>query len=484
MTDSITSLYSSNIGVVWQHFVRISEIPRPSKQEQKIREYLKGIAQRRKWETREDCAGNLVFKIPGHGVLEKQPILVLQGHMDMVCEKNSDVIHDFSKDPIRLKIDGTWVVANGTTLGADNGIALAMMLSLAESELPDRVPLELLFTVDEETGLTGAMNLDKSLVKGRILLNLDSEDDRVLTIGCAGGRDVMVSYRYGSIEPVLGSPSYTVHIKGLRGGHSGVNIHEGRTNSLIFAAQLLDKIKQSSPELAILDFHGGDKKNAIPREAIFSVMNCENTKLQNIVNDSLEHIRKFEKKAEIIVHSSNITTQNKTIPFELITFLNSIPNGVIAMDPNFPDFVQTSSNVGVLCDRASRLELLIHARSSAKKALCELEQHLQVVTADNGGVFSLGPGYPGWEPNPKSKLLERCRTIYKTLFDQEPSIVPMHAGLEAGILGDILGTQELLSIGPTIKDPHSPAERVNIESVGMIYQFLKYLVSNNKFMLG
>ena len=481
MKNAIDSLYDSVIGDVWQHFARISEIPRPSKYEAKIRNYLKGIARDQNWTIREDRVGNMVFEIPGSGSFMNAPILVLQGHMDMVCEKNSDVVHDFFNDPIKLCTDGTWVTAEGTTLGADNGIAIALMLSIAQSELPDRLPLELLLTVDEETGLTGAMNLDNTIVRGQRLLNLDTEDDGVLTIGCSGGRDMMIYYSYQSQGSSSSSPCHTVHIKGFQGGHSGVNIHEKRANAILVAAKFLTELRRLSPELKLCEFHGGNKKNAIPREVIFTVANCNETDLNNTAALIIDGLKKMGEKKDIIIQSESTVFPKNLIPLEIIDFISAVPNGVIAMDKNFSDMVQTSSSVGVVSRKNGELEILIHGRSSSKEALDNLEGRLRTIALNNNGRFVTGAGYPGWAPNPNSLLLQRGKNIYRNLFNKDPKVISMHAGLETGILGTILGTEELLSVGPTIQDAHSPTERLNVMSVENTYNFLKEFVSDKAF---
>ena len=483
MADALDSLYNSAMGCVWRYFSQISAIPRPSKHEEKIRHYLLEVAQRKNWQIRRDRTGNIVFEIPGRGALVDAPILVLQGHMDMVCEKNSNIDHDFMTDSILLSTDGVWVSAVGTTLGADNGIALAMMLSIADSELPERMPLELLFTVDEETGLTGAMSLDKDIVHGRTLLNLDSEDDRVLTIGCAGGQDMMIYYPYQIANSISISHCHTVHIERLRGGHSGVNIHEGRGNAIIFAAKFLNKLREFSPELAVFEFRGGNKKNAIPREATFTVANCDSADLDNVLSDILVELRETEQEAEITIEPGPPGTVNGTIPDNLVEFLLSVPNGVIAMDPNFPTLVQTSCSVGVMNKKNDGVEVHIHGRSSSREALADLQDRIRRIANQSNGRFTVGAGFPGWNPNPNSKLLQRSKAIYKNLFGRDPHVVSMHAGLETGILGDILNTEELLSIGPTIENAHSPTERVRIDSVEMIFQFLKHLVADSDLAL-
>ena len=475
MKNSIESLYSSTTGKVWKYFNEISNIPRPSTYEEQVGNYLEEIASRNKWHSRKDKNGNVIFSVPGKGKLSADPILVLQSHMDMVCEKNSNIDHDFMKDPIVPYTDGEWVFAEGTTLGADNGVGLALMLALAESDVEHRVPLELLFTIDEETGLTGAMTIEKEFVKGRMLLNLDSEEDGTLIIGCSGGIDMNIQFDRLEVSPQY-QVAWEMHLSGLRGGHSGVSIHENRLNAIRTSARFLAKVKDEFPESHLLSILGGNKKNAIPREAKFIVANCDNVGLKAIRDSFLADIRATEKKAQLSISPSNVPSV-APLPWQLVDFLLQIPFGVIAMDPNFADLVQTSSSIGLIREQDQAPNIVIHSRSSSKQALDEVEKEIKKRAVDLHGIFERGSGYLGWEPNPDSKILQKGIRVYEKTFGYKPGITAIHAGLETGILGDILGISELLSVGPTIENAHAPTERVNVKSVENIFQYLKRFVA-------
>lgn len=477
MKKSIESLYSTSAAEVWKYFNEISQIPRPSKFEERVGIYLEEISLKNNWSARKDKVGNLVVSIPGKGKLSSDPILILQSHMDMVCEKNSDVNHDFMKDPIVPYTDGSWVFSEGTTLGADNGVGLALMVALAESELEHCVPLELLFTIDEETGLTGAMMLEKGFVQGRRLLNLDSEEDGTLIIGCSGGVDMNVQFNRLNQLPDYQS-LWEIHIKGLRGGHSGVSIHENRLNALRIAAEFLAKVNAQFPDSHLISIVGGNKKNAIPREAKVLVSDCTKIGLESITNLFLTEIRMVEKEARIGISQVN-SIPLAPLPWNFVDFLLQIPLGVLAMDPNFADLVQTSSSIGLISEKDGVPTILIHSRSSSKSALVEVEKEIEKQAMKSQGIFERGSGYAGWNPNPNSRILEQGIRVYESTFGKKPGISAIHAGLETGILGDILKINELLSVGPTIENAHAPTERVNVESVENIFLFLKRFVGEN-----
>ena len=476
MSHSIEDLLKTESGDVWRYFSELSSIPRPSKHEEKVREYLRNIANANDWQCREDAVGNLVLSLPGVGSLMNSPILIIQGHMDMVCEKNSDVSHDFMHDPISLTTDGDWVMGEGTTLGADNGIALAMMLAVGTRPVKNRLPLELLFTIDEETGLTGAMQLAPGILKGKMLLNIDSEDEGVFTIGCAGGIDIYARFSLLPYEKT--SPrSFTVCLSGFQGGHSGISIHENRGNAIISAAILLKRLDHIAPELSILNFTGGNKKNAIPRESSFEITGVNRDRIESEAEQLESELQPIEPNAAIRVTESH-PSQGRTIPVSIIHFLTQIRNGVVSMDPNFPDLVQSSSSAGVLTTTENCAEILIHARSSCAAALGKIEENLRKVAAETDGTLTTGHRYPGWNPNPNSQILKRGKMKFREVFGNDPQVSSIHAGLESGIIGDKLGTDELLSIGPTIENAHSPTERVNIKSVARTFRFLQQFVSS------
>jgi dipeptidase D len=473
MNSPIESLFAGDAGAVWRHFADLAAIPRPSKHEERVRDHLVQRALAQGWEHRQDAAGNVVFAVPGRGDLADAPILVLQGHLDMVCEKNSDTEHDFMTDPIRLQFDGDWVTADGTTLGADNGVAVALAMAVAEADMPDRVPLELLFTIDEETGLNGALDLDPSIVHGKQLLNLDSEEDGVFTIGCAGGIDMNVSFA-GNPNA---APRETVEIslRGLRGGHSGVNIHEGRGNAIRILARIICKLRSSNEGVRLHQFVGGNKKNAIPREAsaLVSGLDAENAAV--VAESVIASIRASEPGIEVsCVREHRQVTE---LPASLIDFLLAVPQGVMQMDANFPDLVHTSNSTGVV--RAIGPDVLVgmHGRSFADSAKDALAATCEGLAQNTGGSFTCKGNYPGWEPSPQSELRERAVTVFADVFGHQPRVEGIHAGLESGILGKKTGISELLSTGPTIENAHSPDERLHIESLNRNYAFLAAFVS-------
>ncbi len=478
MYDSINHLTNGAAGKVWYYFQDISNIPRPSKSEDKVIDYIIKLANARNWEYKIDAVNNIAISIPGKGKLKNAPTLIIQGHMDMVCEKNSNVNHDFMQDPIRLISNEYWVMADGTTLGADNGIALGMMLALTDENFTDCLPLELLFTIDEETGLTGAMQLNPAILNGKMLLNIDSEDEGVFTIGCAGGIDI--STHFDLIPITNNNPRSNnqseVSIRGLRGGHSGISIHENRKNAIRCAGILLERLRDSVPNMVLWNLSGGNKKNAIPRESTFTISGIDKHLLEIEVSKILSEIKKFESDASIdIKENSNI--YSKTIPLNVIDFINQIPNGVISMDPNYPDIVQTSSSIGVAVTNDGAIEILMHSRSTVNEAIKEIEKSVNTIANRLGAKMNSGHQYSGWNPNPETRILNRGIQVYKTMSNTEPKVCSIHAGLECGIIGDKINSDELLSIGPTIENAHSPTERVNIQSTNRVYEFLKEFVS-------
>ncbi len=474
MTNSIDHLLRGDAGKVWYYFQKISDLPRPSKYEDKVIEFIIELAESRNWKIKKDAVNNIAISIPGKGKLKDAPTLIIQGHMDMVCEKNSNVDHDFMRDPIRLVTDNKWVMADGTTLGADNGIALGMMLALTDENFTDCLPLELLFTIDEETGLTGAMQLDPSILNGKRLLNIDSEDEGIFTVGCAGGINIST---YFEIMPNSSSDKQSdISIRGLRGGHSGINIHENRKNAIRCADELLGHLRQCHPKMILWNLSGGDKTNAIPRESTFSLSGISKDFLANEIRNCLSTLKNVEINATIEIYERS-TPFSKSIPLGIIDYINQIPNGVISMDPDYPDIVQTSSSVNVCSKNDGFIEVLMHSRSSLNTALDEIKTSVQTIADKLGAKVKSGHRYSGWNPNPDTEILNRGTQVYKMMNGVEPKVRSIHAGLECGIIGDKIRSDELLSIGPTIKNAHSPTERVNIQSTNRVYEFLKQFVS-------
>jgi len=456
--------------IVWKYFEEICKIPRCSKHEEKIAEYIMEVAKKHGLEVEKDEVGNVVARKKANGY-ENAPMITLQCHMDMVCEKNKDVEHDFSKDPIQPYVDGEWVKAKGTTLGADNGIGLAMCLALMEEKNIKHGPLEFLFTVDEETGLTGAFNLKKEFIKGELLINLDSEDFGVIYIGCAGGGNstIKLPVRFENVE----KEGLRIHVKGLKGGHSGIEIDKGRANSIKLLARILYNINAR-----ISKIEGGDKHNAIPREAIAEVVVDGDVmdKIKELEAAFKNEYSKTEPDLKVEVENCKIT---KVIDEEsnkkLIKLLMGLPHGVIAMSQEVEGLVETSTNLATIRmnDEAT---IVMSSRSSVNSALDALMQSIRCIGELAGASVEEGSKYPGWKPNLESRLLKIASDAFKELYGKEPEKKAIHAGLETGVIGDITGINEIISIGPQIEHPHSPDERVHIKSVEEFWKYLLHLL--------
>ncbi|KAL0048560.1 hypothetical protein WJX82_005889 [Trebouxia sp. C0006] len=430
---------------LWNYFHDLTQIPRPSKFEDKVIAYLQQFATQRKLDYKQDSTGNMVIKRPGSGGGEAAPTVVIQGHIDMVCEKNNDVQHDFHKDPLKLIKKGDWLKAEGTTLGADNGIGVAAALALldmpASAKLP---PLECLFTIDEETGLTGAFGLDGSLLTGRTLLNLDTEDWGEIFIGCAGGGDSILELPVQlELVPKTHSHPQELKISGLMGGHSGLNISEDRGNAVVLAALVLQALVKGHPDVRIISLTAGDKRNAIAREAsaILEVPSGEARLLvQQLVSqqalslkDEYGHLEK-DMAIHIYDHperSPNAMTLDSQT--KLLTLLSTLPHGVIKWSHAVPGLVETSNNLAAVKPGT--------AGDSEDKA------------------------YPGWAPNPSSPVLQVTKDAFQQLLGKEPKVAAIHAGLECGIIGEKVPGMDAVSYGPTITGAHSPDEQVNIGTV-------------------
>jgi len=456
--------------VVWKYFEEICKIPRCSKHEEKIAEYIMEVARKHGLEVEKDEVGNVVARKKANGY-ENAPMITLQCHMDMVCEKNKDVEHDFSKDAIQPYVDGEWVKAKGTTLGADNGIGLAMCLALMEEKDIKHGPLEFLFTVDEETGLTGAFNLKKEFIKGELLINLDSEDFGVIYIGCAGGGNstIKLPVKFENVD----KEGLRIHVKGLKGGHSGIEIDKGRANSIKLLARILYNINAR-----ISKIEGGDKHNAIPREAIAEVVVDGDVmdKIKELEAAFKNEYSKTEPDLKVEVENCKIT---KVIDEEsnkkLIKLLMGLPHGVIAMSQEVEGLVETSTNLATIRmdDEAT---IVMSSRSSINSALDALMQSIRCIGELAGASVEEGSKYPGWKPNLESRLLKIASDAFKELYGKEPEKKAIHAGLETGVIGDITGINEIISIGPQIEHPHSPDERVHIKSVEEFWKYLLHLL--------
>ncbi len=466
--------------ILWRRFYEISRVPRPSKKEEKIIAYLRNLLKELNVKFKEDKVGNVVAFLPPTKGCENAPTVVLQGHVDMVCEKNKDKKHDFDNDPISLVKKGDFITADGTTLGSDNGIGVAAALAVITDKDVVHGPLEILLTIDEETGLTGANNLENGFIKGNILLNLDSEELGTFYVGCAGGMDTVGAYETET-EPVpAGTSAYSLMITGLKGGHSGSEINTGRANAIKLLARTLGTINNF--DFSIASIEGGSKRNAIPREAE-AVLYISPA----ISNKVAESVNEFQS---ILVNEYKISDNGLKIKFQKIDFntgavftkafskkiidtLTALPHGVIAMSQDIPDLVETSTNLATVSSENGRLKIGTSQRSSINSANRYIANSVSAVFRLSGADVKSSDGYPGWKPDLNSNILNLSKSVYKELFNAEPEIKAIHAGLECGILGDKKPGLDMVSFGPTIEGAHSPDERVEIKTVEKFYILLK-----------
>jgi len=471
--------------LVWKHFDEIRKIPRCSKHEEKIREYIVNFAKQQGLQKKVDLIGNVVILKPAAAGMQKKPTVILQGHMDMVCEKNSDVKFDFSKDPIQLKINGDLLTANGTTLGADNGIGLAISLAILEDKKLRHGPIESLYTIDEETGLTGAFAMKSDMLTGKIMLNLDSEDFGVITVGCAGGGDsaielpVKMQLVQGSMENIV------VKVSGLRGGHSGVDIHEQRGNAIKILTRLLWKTSQKF-DFSLFDIKGGDKHNAIPREAYAELSIEKKNKTEFIAalkaeeKEILDEIKPIDPNLKVDVQSSepSKTVFDKLSQTTLLNLLHGLPHGVHQMNYDIKTLVNTSTNLATISVKENTIVIGMSSRSPMKSALQDMRNRIKAIASLAGARVSEGTPYPGWKPDLQSKILALSKKTFKDMFKAEPKIEAIHAGLECGIIGEKFPGMDMISIGPTLKNPHSPEEQLHISTVDKFYKYLLKLLES------
>lgn len=462
---------------LWSHFDEILTIPRGSKEEGAIRAYVVGVADRLGLEHRVDTTGNVVVKKPASAGREGAATIVLQSHLDMVNEKNSDVDFDFGRDAIQPVREGAYLTADGTTLGSDNGIGVAAMLALMESTDVVHGPLELLFTIDEETGLTGAAGLDPTLLSGRRLINLDSEDEGVVTVGCAGGADTRVSLTLEAVSPPGGGTAHTIKLHGLAGGHSGVDIHLQRGNAVQLLARIL---REAALPWFVASLEGGNKHNAIPREAWARVVLPEGgtADVDRRLQDAFERVRAEFSATE---PGMALRVDGAAVPDEVwsasdsrrvLDLLVALPHGVVAMSNDIPGLVETSTNLAAMkCDGAE-VTILTSSRSSVASGMDWIRGKIEAIATLAGASARHGDGYPGWKPNLESELLAIVREVHARVIGSEPHVEAIHAGLECGLIGEMLPGMDMISFGPQIEFPHSPSERVKIDSVATFYRLL------------
>lgn len=467
---------------VFHFFEEISKIPRGSFNEKEISEYLVNFAKERNLEYRVDDVFNVVIKKDATKGYENAPTVALQGHTDMVCEKNKDVNHDFLKDPIKLIYDGDFIKADKTTLGADNGIAVAMSLALLDSSDIPHPNIEAIFTVCEETGMEGVSSLDTSDLKSEIFLNLDSDAEGIFTVGCAGGAkvDVSIPIEYEKIE---GYTSYCLGVYGLMGGHSGIDINKGRANSNKLLARALTMLKKDLNFL-VSSINGGSKDNAIPREAeaIISIKDEDLSKLKELVS-KIEDIFKQEYSkvdSNIFLKLDKIENENQAFSkdcFEkILTCLMIMPNGVQTMSNDIENLVESSLNMGVLITNKTDFEIILSLRSSVSSKKDFMMQQLSLYVNSIGGKINFKGNYPAWEYRKDSKIREKCISLYKDMYNEEPKIEIIHAGLECGLFSEKMPNLDLISFGPNLYDIHTPEEKASISSIDRTWKFLLNLL--------
>lgn len=464
---------------VWKNFHKLCQSPHPSHHLEAITKVIVDFGKQSGLETLTDKAGNILIRKPATPGMENAIPVILQAHMDMVPQKNNDKQHDFEKDPIETIIDGEWVRANGTTLGADDGIGVAAGMAIMESTTIKHGPLELLITADEETGMFGAFGLQPGFIQGKILLNLDSEDFGELYVGCAGGVDATISWKYQGVALPVGDIALKINIAGLKGGHSGLEINMGHANAnkLLFRV-LKDAVSQYEARLAQVE--GGNMRNAIPREA-WAIVTVPAEDSSDIIKLVKEYEALFNEEYHltenrIVMTCEEVEAPDQLIPEEiqddLINSVTACPNGVFRMIPSIPDTVETSMNLSIVEADSTDISIKCLLRSSVDSKKEELASMVESVFTLAGAKVEFSGSYSGWNPNLDSTILHTMSDVYEKLYGKKPAVKVIHAGLECGILGAIEPGLDMVSFGPTIRHPHSPDEKVNIESVAKFWELL------------
>lgn len=470
---------------VWANFYDLTQQPRPSKHEEKVRAFLVEFAKKHNLEVSVDKVGNVIMRKPATPGMENRKGVILQAHMDMVPQKNADKKHDFENDPIEAYVDGEWVTANGTTLGADNGMGVAAAMAVLASTTLKHGPVEALITTDEETGMTGAFGLEAGVLKGEMLLNLDSETEGELYVGCAGGIDATITLPLEK-ENVSGMVAFKLSIRGLKGGHSGMDIILGRGNANKLMNRLLWQLShEAGARLATLD--GGSLRNAIPRESFATIVlpTGKEADLKRIVDtfyaETKAELSLVEPDYVLECESTQVPSQalTATSMANLCNLVYGIPNGVIRMSDSMPGLVETSTNMAIVKMEGDRATVCCLLRSSVDTAKADLVRNMQaVVDLLPGAQAEFSGAYPGWKPNMESPILKHMQATYHKLFGKEPKVMAIHAGLECGLLGGVYKNWDMISFGPTIMHPHSPDEKVNIESVKRFWDYLVATLEN------
>lgn len=472
--------------IVWKFFHQVTQVPRPSKKEGKMIQFLESFANQYKIAIKKDAAGNILMSKPATPGKEKLPTVILQSHMDMVCEKNNATVHDFENDPIETIVEGNWLHANGTTLGADNGIGIAAELAILASDDIEHGPIECLFTVDEETGLTGAKNIQEGFMTGTILLNLDSEDEGEIFIGCAGGKDTQALFRYEAHETNPNMHYFTIDVKGLNGGHSGSEIYKGLGNANKILVRFL-YLLQAQTDFALCSINGGNLRNAIAREAHAIIglypedKEAARVLLNHYTADIENELKHVDPNVQISMTSVECpaTCLSPAWAEKVIWAIHACPHGVIGMSHDIEGLVETSTNLASVKTWTDNTILVgTSQRSSIESCKKMIANQVASVFKLAGATVTHGDGYPGWMPNPDSKILEVAQETYKHLFDKEPKIKAIHAGLECGLFLEKYPYLDMISFGPTLRDVHSPNERIQINTVGLWWSHLLEVLKN------
>lgn len=472
--------------LVWKYFAEIAKIPHGSKNEAAISKYVYDTAKKLGLDAKQDKFGTVVVYKPASSGHENKKSICLQGHLDMVCEKNADKVHDFMKDPIELVRKGNVIMANGTTLGADNGIAVATNLAIMEDKSLQHGPLEFLFTIDEETGLTGANNLQPGFVQSKILINLDSEEEGAIYVGCSGGKDTLGTWKAAFEKAPAPMVAAEISVKGLKGGHSGLEIDKGRGNAIKIMNRVLIELSAIGSKLSAIN--GGNKRNAIPRECVAFIFLPRNNlaKAKKIVAEYNETIKAElatvdpdliismvdkprEKKAKVI---------NKALQKKFLRTIAGLPHGVIKMSADIPGLVETSTNVGVINTTDKAIVVSTSQRSSVESEKLEICQTVASIFELGDAKVEPSVGYPGWKPNLESPILKHAKETYKSLSGKEPHVKAIHAGLECGIIGEKYPGMDMISFGPTLEAVHSPDEKIYIDTVEKYWNFLLAILKN------
>ncbi len=472
--------------LVWKYFGEISKIPRGSKNEAAMTKYVLDTAKKLGLEANADKSGNVVVRKKASAGRESARSVALQGHLDMVCEKNKDKVHDFTKDPITLVRKGNMLMADGTTLGADNGIAVATNLAIMEDNSLQHGPLEFLFTVDEETGLTGASNLSSDFLKSKTLINLDSEEEGALYVGCSGGRDSVATWKIDPEKAPGQSTPVEIRVTGLKGGHSGLEIDKNRGNAIKILNRALMLLADLGGRLSRID--GGNKRNAIPREAeaVMVVPNKKLDKAQEVISAFVETVRGELGQADpgLMISMTRVEKAKKVKVIgkrdqrRILKTISALPHGVTKMSSDIPGLVETSTNVAVISTGKKSIVLATSQRSSVASELNEMVETVSHICSLGDADVENSDGYPGWKPNLDSDILKVAKSTYKSLYAKEPEIKAIHAGLECGIIGERMPGMDMVSFGPTLEGVHSPDEKIHIDTVERYWAFLIGILKN------